>query len=244
MSEAKDDVRDLPVVMAEVVADALGSVTAGGVGVALDDKALLAKYGFSDMDRTFSMRDPESNQILQEQEPCYELLADGFYGQGMHGTWYQEGATIVIHTPPNEHMRPLNRAAAVNYCKWLESLPQNKVYIDIGDMSEAAQILARDPRVKDMSPSQAQRTTILVAEGLRLKREGKNARDLRAGDIGRNFAPQSGGKAPPVLNARMSDLSQLGPGMTRATSQVTGPGAGVRKAQPKGAPLGGPPPGR
>lgn len=226
--------------ISDVVADALGDAMAHGAGSVLDDRALLAKYNLAHIDKTFSMRDAETGHILQEQEPCYELLADGFYGQGMHGTWYQEGATIVIHTPPNQHMKPLNRAAAVNYARWMESMPQNRTFIDIGDMSQAASILAKDPRVKDMSPTQAQRTTILVAEGLRLKREGKSAMDLRAGDIARNFAPSSGGNAPPVLNAKMSDLSQIGPGMTRATHTVTGPGAAVRKA----APLGGPPPGR
>lgn len=231
-------------VLSDVVADALGSVTAVGAGIALDPKALLAKYGLSHMEKTFSMQDPATGEILQEQEPCYQLLADGFYGQGMHATFFQEGATIVIHSAPNQHMKPLNRAAAINYAKWMESLPVNQTFIDIGDMSEAAAVLAKDPRVKEMSPTQAQRATILVAEGLRLKREGKNAMDLRAGDISRNFAPSSGGNKAPLLNAKMSDLSQLSPGMTRTQQQApTGPGAapGARRA---GSPLGGTPSGR
>lgn len=231
-------------VLSDVVADALGSVTAAGAGIALDAKALLAKYGFSHMEKTFSMQDPATGEILQEQDPCYQLLADGFYGQGMHATFFMEGATIVIHSPPNQHMKPLNRAAAINYCKWMESLPVNQTYIDIGDMAEAAAVLAKDPRVKEMSPTQAQRATILVAEGLRLKREGKTAMDLRAGDISRNFAPSSGGNKAPLLNAKMSDLSQMSPGMTRTQQTApTGPGAapGARRA---GSPLGGTPPGR
>jgi hypothetical protein len=81
-----------------------------------------------------------------------------------------------------------------------------------------------------------------VAEGLRMRREGKTAMDLRAGDISRNFAPQSGGRSPPMLGAKMSDMSQIGPGMTRNLAAVTGSGAGVRRAA--AAPLGGPPPGR
>jgi hypothetical protein len=245
MSDEKNEApREHAGILSDVVADALGSVTASGAGVALDDKALLAKYGFSHMEKTFSMQDPETREIIQEQEPCYQLLADGFYGQGMHGTFFLEGSTIVIKSPPNQHMKPLNRAAAVNYCKWMESLPQNQTYIDIGDMSEAAAVLAKDPRVKEMTPTQAQRATILVAEGLRLKREGKSAMDLRAGDIARNFAPSSGGNKAPLLNAKMSDLSQMSPGMTRAQQQApTGPGAdpGARRA---GSPLGGTPGGR
>lgn len=225
----------------DVVADALGSTSlALNDAHVLDDKALLAKYGLEDTEVTFTMRDPATRELLREKEPCYQCMAAGFYGRGLHGTFWDEGAIIVSSDVPNEHMQPLNRAAAINYCKWLESLPQNQITIGIEDMSEAAVILAKDPRVQGMSPAQAQIATIKVAEGLRLRREGKNARDLRVGDINRNFAPQSGGKSPPMLGAKMSDMSQLGPGMTRNIAAVTGPGANVRK----GAPLGGPPPGR
>lgn len=238
MSEAKNEPAERPATVDDVVADALGGNRGGMVARALDDKALLAKYSLSDLDAVFAMRD--GNEIIRESEPCFECLAEGFYGNGMHGTWYQEGATIVLATTPNEHLRPLNRAAGLLYAKWLESLPQNRTYIDIGDMSEAAGILAKDPRVEKMSPQQAQRAVIAVAEGLKLKRD-PNARDLRTADINRNFAPASGGKSPPMLGAKMSDLSQIGPGMTRGVATVTGPGAGARRAT---NPLGGPPPGR
>lgn len=239
MSEGKNETAERPASIDDVVNDALGSQRGVLVGRALDDKALLAKYGLDDLDPVFAMRDT-GGEIIREKEPCYECLAEGFYGNGMHGTWYQEGATIVLDTTPNEQLRPLNRAAGVKYATWLESLPQNRTYIDIGDMSEAAVILAKDPRVAQMTQAQAQRATIAVAEGLKLKRD-PNARDLRANDINRNFAPNSGGKSPPMLGAKMSDLSQVGPGMTRNVANVTGPGAGVRKAA---NPMGGPPPGR
>lgn len=238
MSEAKNETAERPATVDDVVKDALGSSRGVLVGRALDDKALLAKYGLDELEPVFAMRD--GNEIIREKDPCYECLAEGFYGNGMHGTWYQEGATIVLSTTPNEQLRPLNRAAGVAYANWLESLPQNRTYIDIGDMSEAAVILAKDPRVAQMSQAQAQRATIAVAEGLKLKRD-PNARDLRTADINRNFAPASGGKSPPMLGAKMSDLSQIGPGMTRNMAEVTGPGAGVRRAA---NPLGGPPPGR
>lgn len=223
----------------DVVAEALAAQAP--FNSQLDDKKLLAKYNLDDLDVVFAMRDPVNNELLREKDACYECLADGFYGAGMHGTFYPEGATIVLDTIPNQHLRPLNRAAGIAYARWLESLPQNRTFIDIGDMSEAAVILSKDPRVKEMSPMQAQQAVIRLAEGLKMRREGKSAMDLRTGDIGRNFAPQSGGKAAPMLNAKMSDLSQIGPGSTRNMATVTGPGAGVRKAAPA---LGGPPPGR
>jgi len=226
----------------DVVADALGSAYTMTAAHAIDDKALLAKYGFEEIEVTFAMRDPMTGEVLREKEACYQLKADGFYGKGMHATWFHEGDIIVSHDVPNQHMEPQNRAAALAFARWIESLPQNRVTIDIGDMSEAAVILAKDPRMTNgqLTPAQAQFATIKVAEGLKLRREGKNAMDLRVGEINRNFAPQSGGKAPPMLGAKMSDMSQIGPGMTRGIAAVSGPGAGIRKASP----LGGPPPGR
>lgn len=225
----------------DVVAEALAGA-APFDGRAIDDKALLAKYDLTELEPVFAMRDPGTGEILKEKEPCYECLADGFYGNGLHGTFFMEGATIVIHTPPNQHMRPLNRAAGINYARWMESLPQNRVVFDIGDMAEAGAILAKDPRVQQMTPLQAQQAVIRLAEGLKLRRD-PSAKDMRVNDINRNFAPQSGGKSPPMLGAKMSDMSQVGPGQTRAATAVTGPGAGVRKAN-NAPPLGGPPPGR
>lgn len=239
MSDTKEAARAATI--SDVVSDALGNASlAYNDAHILDDKALLAKYEFGELDVTFAMRDHATNEILREKEPCYELLADGFYGRGLHGTWFQEGATIVTYDVPNQHMRPLNRAAGIAFAKWMESLPQNKVVIEIGDMAEAAVILSKDSRVEQMTPSQAQLATIKVAEGLKLKREGKNAMDLRIDGINRNFAPQSGGKAPPMVGAKTSDMSQIGPGMTRAMAANVGPENNVRRA----APLGGPPPGR
>lgn len=209
-----------------------------GESASIDYDALLVKVGLDDLPEVFAMRDVD-NRILQEREPCYQLLADCFLGQGLHGTHYMEGATVVCDTPPNQHMQPLNRAAAINYALWLESLPRNRAFIDIGDMSEAAHMLAKNPDVTKLPPTDYQNAVVKLAEELKLRREGKDARSIPG--LSHNFAPQSGGKSPPMLGAKMSDLSQLGPGMTRNVAAVTGPGAGVRKAA---APLGGLPPGR
>lgn len=238
---AETELKERPAALDDVVNDALGSAAGINVGSSIDDKALLAKFDMADVEATFSMRDPVSGELLREKEPCYSCKADCYLGAGLHGTFWPEGSIIVYPDVPNQHMEPLNRAAAINYCRWLESLPQNKAMIDIGDMAEAAVILAKDDRLERMSPQQRTIAAIKVAEGLKLKREGKSAMDLRVGDINRNFAAQSGGKSPPMLGAKMSDMSQMAPGMTRSFAAVTGPGSNVRKPAP---PLGGPPPGR
>lgn len=77
---------------------------------------------------------------------------------------------------------------------------------------------------------------------LKLKREGRDARDLPV--MGHNFAPQSGGKAPPILGAKMADMNQRGPGQTSAAAVIpAGHSAGARRATsvPPAA-LGGQPP--
>jgi hypothetical protein len=205
----------------------------------IDIEAMLERCGLSDLPEVFAMRDVDGS-ILQERAPCFQLQTQCFLGRGLHGTLWEEGATVVYEDQPNQHMQPLNRAGAINYVMWLDSLPRNRTFIDIGDMSEAAHMLAKDPDVTKLPPLQYQKAVMDLATELKLRREGRDARSLP--DMqSHNFAPQSGGKSPPMLGAKMSDMSQLGPGMTRGVATVTGPAAGVRKAAP---PMGGPLPGR
>lgn len=206
-----------------------------------EEQRLLVSYGVADLPEVFAMREP-NGEVLQESDPCFQCTADGFYGQGLEGTWYMEGAIIVLDGVPNEHLKPLNRAAGLSTARWLASLPQNKAYIDIGDMSEAAQMLAKDPSVTDLPPAAYQQAVIKVAEELKLRREGKNARVLPS--IGHNFAPTSGaGAKAPMLGARMSDMSQLTPGQTRTAMTGAGAVPGARAATRKAVPaLGGTPP--
>lgn len=193
------------------------------------DEGLLAQYSLSHLPEVFALRN-EDNSIIQERAACYVCNADGFYGKGTHGTWYPEGSIIVTDVVPNLHMEPLNRAAAIKHARWQSALPNNRAPIDVGDMSEAAIMLSKDPRCQQLGPGDYQKAVIRLAEELKLKREGKDARDLPA--MGHNFTPQSGGKAPPILGAKMSDLTQRGPGatMAQAAGGVGGP-PGVRRAQ-------------
>jgi hypothetical protein len=202
---------------------------------------LLTKWGLIELPDVFAMRD--GNNIIQERGPCFLCLADGFYGRGTHGTQYQEGEILVVdaHFVPNEHLQPLNRIAGLGYAKWLESLPANQAPIDIGDMSEAAQMLAKNPSVTDLPPDDYQKAVVDLAVRLKLKRMGKDAR-LLPNMSAHNFAPQSGGKAPPLLGAKMSDMTQRGPGFTQASPASPAGPAGVRRASQPAAALGGQPP--
>lgn len=205
-----------------------------------DDIALLAQYGLDGLPEVFAMRDPNGGQIIQERDACYQCMADGFYGRGTHGTWHQEGEILVMEIVPNQHLAPLNRAAGLAYANWLRRLPHNRAAIDVGDMAEAAQMLARNPEVTNLSPTDYQNAVIKLSEELKLRREGKDARSLPG--LAHNFAPQSGGNSPPILGARMSDMTQRGPGFTAASiAATTGPGA-VRRAQAAPSALGGTPP--
>lgn len=190
-------------------------------------EARLVAHGFGDLPEVFAMRD-EGNAVIQERGACYFCRADGFYGRGREGTWYAEGSIIVTDEVPNEHMEPLNRAAATKYVQWLSRLPNNRAPIDIGDMSEAAHMLAKDPMVTALSPADYQRAVIKLSEELKFKREGKDARTLPS--LGHNFTSASGGNAPPILGAKTSDMAQRRPGETRIPDGVpAGHVAGTRR---------------
>ena len=204
------------------------------------DQSLLEHYGLSDLPEVFAMRG--ENGMIQEREPCYRCTADGFYGRGTSGTWYQEDSILVYEDIPNDYLEPLNTAAALQWTYWRESLPKNRTQIDIGDMSEAAHMLAKDPRVTDLPPVEYQKAVVKLSEELKLRREGKDAKSLP--NIGHNFAAQSGGKAPPILGAKMSEMSQRTPGETKAAPVGVAGGGGVRRAVQPLQVLGGPPPAR
>ena len=203
-----------------------------------DDQALLEKYGFSDLPEVFAMRDGDG--FVNEREPCYRCTGDGFYGRGTSGTWYQEDSIIVYDDIPNNVLEPLNQAAGLMWARWAESLPKNRSQIDIGDMAEASHMLAKNPEVTNLPPHLYQEAVIKLSEELRLRREGKDARSLPG--LAHNFAPQSGGKAPPILGAKMSDMSQRRPGETRASPAGTTQDGGARHVKQPLDVLGGPPP--
>lgn len=197
----------------------------------------LAQHGFGDLPEVFAMRN-DDNSIIQEKDPCYECVADGFYGKGMEGTYYPESSIIVTQDTPNEFMKPLNKAAGLKYIAWTNSLPMNRTAIDVGDMSEAAQMLAKDPNVTLLPPLDYQKAVIKLSEELKLRRMGGTAPTTPS--LQHNFTPQSGGKAPPILGAKVADMSQRGPGSTTASATVP---AGHQSTARRGTPvLGGNPP--
>ena len=206
------------------------------------DDVLLAQFNFSDLPVTFSMRD--GNQIIQEKSPSYLCTADGFYGVGKGGTWYAEDSIIVADLVPNYHLQPLNRGAGVRWAKWASRLPTTRAQFDIGDMAEASQILAKNPAVQSLDPIQYQSALIKLCEELKIRREGKDARTLPG--LNHNFAPQSGGNAPPMLGAKQAEMGQQGPGSLHRDRSTAGAGGVRRAAAPApasaGNALGGPAP--
>jgi hypothetical protein len=199
------------------------------------EEILLEQHGFGDLPEVFAMR-ADDNSIIQEHEPCYECTADGFYGKGIDGTYYPEGSIIVTSETPNDYMKPLNKASGLRFVQWMQSLPQNRAQIDIGDMSEAAQMLAKDPNVTALAPLEYQKALIKLCEELKIRRNGGVA--PQAPHIQHNFTPQSGGNAPPILGAKVADLSQRAPGSTNAKTTI--PHGHVQSARL--AALGGMPP--
>jgi len=114
----------------------------------------------------------------------------------------------------------------------LQRLPQHRAPIDVGDMAEAAQMLAVDPEVLKLNKVQWQAAVTKLATELKLRREGLEAKDLPP--IGHNFARGARTQAPPILNAKMADMSQRMPGDTRFATAMPAfaPGPTTRRAQP------------
>lgn len=194
---------------------------------------------FARLPETFAMRTEEG--IVQESEPCYLCRADCFLGSGMQGTCYTEGSIVVTLAPPNIQMEPLNRAAALKFVAWQSRLPNHKYALDIGDMSEAAQVLGKNPEVLKLDSIQWQEAVTQLAIKLKQKREGAEARDLPP--IGHNFTQMSPNRqAPPILGAKMSAQSQRLPGETRLATAIPTHDSGptVRRASnsPMGTPAG------
>ena len=73
-----------------------------------NDQALLAQYNLAHLPEVFAMRD--GDQIIQERAPCYRCAADGFYGLGTAGTWYEEGSIIAVsYTHLDVYKRQIRR---------------------------------------------------------------------------------------------------------------------------------------
>lgn len=208
----------------------------------------LAGTEFANLPETFAMRTDDS-AIIQEREPCYICRAECFLGSGMQGTQYLEGSIVVTHAVPNIQMEPLNRAAALKFVAWQSRLPNHRYALDVGDMSEAAHILAKNPDVLKLDSVQWQEAVTALAIKLKQKREGTESRELPA--IGHNFTQMSPNKqAPPILGAKMSvqsqrlpgeAQSQRLPGETRLATAIPSHEAGPIVRRAANSPMGTPP---
>lgn len=196
---------------------------------------LLSKFNFSALPEVFALQTGEG--VIQEREPCYRCTSPGFYGRGTEGTYYDEGSIIVYDSIPNASMEPLNLAAALEWITWAESLPSHRASIDITDLAEAASRLRNDPRINDLPPGKYEQAVIKLAEELKLIREGRDARSLP--QLGHNFTNTTTTKAP-LLGAKMSDMSQRGPGETHfAPVGINELKGGARRAGAPKAVMGG-----
>lgn len=194
------------------------------------DEALLAEFNLTELPVTFTIQNAD-NSVVQEREACYLCLSGGFYGRSVHGTWYEEGSIIVTDAVPNSELQPLNRAAAIRVAKWLRNMPKTRVPIDIGDMAEASQMLAKNPEVQQLNPIEYQKVLLDICEQLKIKRGGREAFDLPAMSPHNFTRHAANSKAPPILGAKMADMGQVTPGQTRAATMVpAGTAPGPRKA--------------
>ena len=161
--------------------------------------------------------------------PVYELLADCFFGKpgGPPALW-EAGTELQTDLIPNEHMKPLNRAAGERVEKWLQSLPIVAGKLDEQDLAEAASLLA--PREGESMPPHPiwWAGVIKLAGELKLKRTGS-----RIPNPVREVTYAKGKTPPPLSAGNFKDVShrdQEATGM-KAHPQIAG------KRVKRGSPL-------
>ena len=152
--------------------------------------------------------------VIQIVEPCYYLLAAGFYGERKAATYYEEGETIKTGMVPNAHMQPLNKAAGKKVVAWLEALPTSGASISIDDLTEATIYIAKNPKLGEMTPEQIATATYKIASELKARRDNSMGMILppMAGDTIETMHQRGRALPPAMLAARFVDRSQLGPG--------------------------------
>jgi hypothetical protein len=189
----------------------------------------------------FSIRN-ENGGYTQIKDPCYHLLAPGFYGKRNNGTWYDEGEMLIYDGVPNYHLQPLNRAAGVKMQTWLDTLPTSGVSINIDDLSEAATMIANREELGKMSKKQIAEATQKIAVELKKKRDGTSGMTLPP--IGGDTiftAGQAQGKPPAMPATRYLDPSLRGPGHVGERGVIhepkLGPSEAKRAAQFAAAPV-------
>lgn len=155
----------------------------------------------------FTFRAPDG-EVIQVIEPCYRLLADGFYGIKAAASMFQEGEIIFDKDiVPNHQLEPLNQAAGQRVVQWLSTLPLDGQPIGIGDLAEAAHMLRPREGVPEMNPLDWGHAVQKLALELKAKREGRQNMHIPPINPGRVNS-----KAPGMLATRYTDPSHRGPG--------------------------------
>ena len=160
-------------------------------------------------------------------EPCWKLLADGYYGD----TLWLSGEIITARMTPNHHLEPLNRAAGIMMSDWLNSLPVGSAGLRDEDLIEASYMLRPREGVPEMTHEQFSSAMIKLARNLKDKREGREQRQLPE-LYGVRSAARPG--AAPMPNATFTDpaLARFGQQQEPVLHQPQQPRNRVRKVVP------------
>jgi hypothetical protein len=195
---------------------------------------------FNNLPETYAFRQGDGS-IRQVRDPVYNCLAAGFYGLRNDATHYEEGEIIIYDFTPNHHLQPLNAAAGARTMKWLEALPMTGSSINIEDLSEATVMIAKNPKLAEMSPEQISAATLKIAIELKKRRDTTAGMVLppMSGETIETMHQRAGGKPPAMMATRMLDPTLRGPGQTGQRGVIHEPQVGrgnvQRAAQPMSA---------
>lgn len=140
-------------------------------------------------------------------EPVYRLLADCFLGMpGRPPALWEAGTELQHNLTPNDHMQPLNRAAAVAIDDWRQQLPPAAEAVSPDELLEASNMLMRSRQPGDAEiPYATWRASVY-----RLAMENKVHRGgmrMPAPPSAQPIRPLSGRQPPPMTAGDYKDVA-------------------------------------
>jgi hypothetical protein len=160
----------------------------------------------------------ESDGGARIERPVYLLLADCFLGRpGGPPAYWEAGTELETDLVPNEHMKPLNRAAGIAFANWEASLPPPASAVTPDELMEAANILMKSRKPEDPEiPYEIWRGTVYqLAMDLKTRRGGRAPVPPPSTAI---IAPVHGRPVPPMSAGDFKDVTHRDPSITGLTA--------------------------
>jgi hypothetical protein len=168
------------------------------------------------------------------ERPVYLLEGDCFLGRpGGPPSYWEAGTELETDVIPNDNMRPLNRAAAIKYNEWKQSLPPEASACTPDELLEAGNILMRSRKPDDPEiPFEIWRASVYqLAMELKIRRDGRLPPSMPKSQ---QFVTPANGRPPPPMSAGdFKDMTHRDP---NATGMQAHPQLAAKRVKRQAAP--------